>query len=414
MKNRRRNIRFILLVFSAVFIVSACQITSGDKTQRTKEETKEEYIPVLLEYKLLEDDTFAVSIKKRLSYNDDVSVIEIPEKYLDRQVTVIADEGFVNYGGMQKIVIPDTIRSIGYNAFLNCRALKNVEMGKNVRTILHSAFENCVSIDEIALSESLEDISETAFKGCTGLRRIIVPESVRTIGLEAFRGCTSIEEAAMGRGLQTIGQRAFDECEKLVTLRLNDGLKTIENSAFYGCRALKEFDFPRSVTEIAPDAFTMTAYWNALPDGPVYCHDLFYAIKGNKDDVTTIELAEGTKTIGKCAAYNYKNLRSVVLPSTVTKIDGAAFSACKELREIILPSSLESIGSYSFYNCENLYSLTLPHSVCSIGTNAFGGCKKIINFCFAGTKEEWDEITIESGTEIGVERVICSDGDRDV
>ena len=122
----------------------------------------------------------------------------------------------------------------------------------------------------------------------------------------------------------------------------------------------------------------------------------------------------------------------VVLPDTLEKIGGYAFSACSKLREITIPASVEALGngvftqcdaleefsidptnpylketnhviytadrktlvaaagrtderiavpltvekiqSYAFYNCDTLKSITIPGSVRELGEGCFGGC----------------------------------------
>ena len=78
-------------------------------------------------------------------------------------------------------------------------------------------------------------------------------------------------------------------------------------------------------------------------------------------------------TIGVCAFFGCKNLTSVDLPNTVTKISRSAFYNCSGLTSVTIPNSVTSIGNYAFYNCSGLTSVTIPNSVTSIGALAFYG-----------------------------------------
>ncbi len=64
------------------------------------------------------------------------------------------------------------------------------------------------------------------------------------------------------------------------------------------------------------------------------------------------------------------NLKSIVIPETVTEIDHAAFQRCKALTTISLPSSLTTIGNNVFEGC-SFYSLKIPPTVTSIGETPF-------------------------------------------
>lgn len=62
---------------------------------------------------------------------------------------------------------------------------------------------------------------------------------------------------------------------------------------------------------------------------------------------------------------------NLVLPKTVTKI---SFNECKNLRSVVLPEGMERINDHAFDNCTNLVSVTIPNSVKEIGHWAFSDC----------------------------------------
>jgi len=68
------------------------------------------------------------------------------------------------------------------------------------------------------------------------------------------------------------------------------------------------------------------------------------------------------------------SLKSVIIPSSVTSIGGAAFAFCSGLTSITIPSSVTSIGNYAFAYCSGLTSVTIPSSVTSIGEGTFAYC----------------------------------------
>ena len=81
----------------------------------------------------------------------------------------------------------------------------------------------------------------------------------------------------------------------------------------------------------------------------------------------------------------------VDIPEGWVEINGNEFCDWKELKSITLPSSLKTIGAYAFSGCENLREITIPSSVESIGDCAFKDCP-----CAEGMDEKyWKEESTE-------------------
>ena len=94
-----------------------------------------------------------------------------------------------------------------------------------------------------------------------------------------------------------------------------------------------------------------------------------------RDQIKSIQTDSRSQytTIGDCAFVGCKNLTSVDLPNTVTKISVSAFYNCSGLTSVTIPNSVTSIGNFAFYGCSGLTSVTIPNSVTSIGNLAFYG-----------------------------------------
>ena len=80
--------------------------------------------------------------------------------------------------------------------------------------------------------------------------------------------------------------------------------------------------------------------------------------------------------IGKEAFNRCYSLKSVSIPSSVTKIGDWGFSATR-LASVIIPNSVKSIGKYAFSVCDELTSITIPESVTYIGNDAFASCRSL-------------------------------------
>lgn len=80
--------------------------------------------------------------------------------------------------------------------------------------------------------------------------------------------------------------------------------------------------------------------------------------------------------IGDRAFYQYEDLNSITLPSSIKSIGNEAFQQCW-FEEIIIPEGVETIGNEAFFYCRQLKSLSLPSTLKTIGRNAFGYCTSL-------------------------------------
>ena len=74
------------------------------------------------------------------------------------------------------------------------------------------------------------------------------------------------------------------------------------------------------------------------------------------DEIDGHEVVE----IGDSAFENRTDLRTVMIPDSVTRINIGAFSGCINLANITLSKRIEKIGENAFYNCDSLQSVEIP------------------------------------------------------
>ena len=79
------------------------------------------------------------------------------------------------------------------------------------------------------------------------------------------------------------------------------------------------------------------------------------------------------ESISHDAFSNNNNITSVILPSSILRIDYNAFYGCSQLSNINFEEGLEQIGSESFSGTA-LTEVVIPDSVTRIGSGAFAGC----------------------------------------
>ncbi len=180
----------------------------------------------------LNDEDF-VAIRSMTNLKDlDLSEVNLP---------ILFENVFYQNEKIEKIILPNTLTTIGASAFEDCTALTTIEIPASVETIREKAFYNCTSLQTVTFEKGskLKSIESSAFSHCTSLTMIEIPASVETIKNFAFYSCTS---------LQTV---TFEKGSKLKTI---DG---IEGYAFSRCWALTTVDMSActQVTEIGSSAF---------------------------------------------------------------------------------------------------------------------------------------------------------------
>lgn len=80
----------------------------------------------------------------------------------------------------------------------------------------------------------------------------------------------------------------------------------------------------------------------------------------------TAEQLQGITSIGMYAFAYMRELKTLILPEGVTRLETSAIRACDTLNKLILPSTLEYIGDYSIYACTHLKEFKIPAKVKTI------------------------------------------------
>jgi len=229
---------------------------------------------------------------------------------------------------------------------------------EGTRIICDLAFSSCVSLSEIVIPSSVTSVGDWAFNGCKSLSEIVIPSSVTSIGKGAFSFCKSLSEIVIPSSVTSIGDRAFWRSRSLSEIVIPSSVTSIGDRAFDSCSSLKYISIPKSVIGLNGNPF---AEWNGklecLSPNFVYEDDILF----NKDKSRII-------------SFRNQNIKSYVIPSSVTSIGDSAFWGCRSLSEIVIPSSVTSIGDGAFLGCRSLSEIVSPFSVTSIGRGAFCGC----------------------------------------
>lgn len=299
-----------------------------------------------------------------------------------------------------EITIPNEINgypvtAIGDNAFFECQNLVTVTLPDSVTSIGTFSFALCTNLKSITISDSITSIGTFALAGCIKLTQINVDENN-----DYF---CSVDGNLFSKNKRILVQYALGKSSNTYTVHADE---IIAPGALAGCVNL---------TKINVDEGNI--YYDSV-DGNLFSKDLLTLIQyaagksSNSyvvpDSVTTIDVG----TFGFCTA-----LKNITLPQGITQIGAAAFGVCSSLKNIDIPESVNYIGMGAFFACESLAtidipdrvttiedflfcyctsleSITIPDSVTSIGNRAFLYCDKLTNAYYAGSKSDWNDISI--------------------
>ncbi|MBR5596036.1 MAG: leucine-rich repeat protein [Lachnospiraceae bacterium] len=161
-----------------------------------------------------------------------VGLERVTDITIPKSVTSIGNNAF-ELSGLTKIVIPDTIASIGAYAFYNCYDLREVVIEGNVENFGQYIFYNCIALINVTLSDDLETLGEGMFEYCSSLKEIVLPQNLNSIGKYAFEYCEDLREVVLPEGLKIIWDYAFGACSNLKELYIPASVTSIGNYIFY-------------------------------------------------------------------------------------------------------------------------------------------------------------------------------------
>ena len=95
----------------------------------------------------------------------------------------------VNEDYQTDVVVPAGTRLIVGGAF-NGLCIKSVVIPGTVKCIGYGAFEGCETLESITISEGVESIEPFSFRRCVSVQSVNIPRSVSYMGICAFEDCT--------------------------------------------------------------------------------------------------------------------------------------------------------------------------------------------------------------------------------
>ena len=332
-------------------------------------------------------------------------------------VTDIGERAFESCTSLTSVTIPATVTSIGEMAFANCDGLASVTIPGGVKRIADSAFADCDNLANVTIEDGVGTIGEKAFGDCDNLTNVTISASVKLVEVQAFQNCTSLTTLTLSAGT-TAEDEAFFNCmaladangfviingvlqqyvggeadvtvpagvtrigamafaahtskpifpnvfPPLVSVTLPDSVTSIGTGAFAYCLDLEKVTFPANMPSVEDGAFSLCVKL-ADADGFVVIGGALHLYIGTASEVT---IPAGVTSICSMSFIKYTGnppqyfwaspVKSLTIPSGVTKIGPYAFQCCPELTTVSIPSTVTDIGEGAFWEMMMFGSMPL-------------------------------------------------------
>lgn len=389
---------------------------------------------------------------------------------LNNTLLKIGDNAFSGCS-IRKLILPDSIKSIGKFSFDNCDELTKVKLSANLKTIPEQAFLGCEQLQEIKLPDNLEVIESNAFTSCRSLENITLPSNLKKLDYGVFSNCQKLKSITLPSSLNEIGQNVFADCIRLSSLTFADGysnnitdgmfrnctslssviipngVRRIEGEAFRGCLRLQEVTIGSNVDTIRDTTFnecdklkTIYGYTGSyaetfasnkgidfhsigeVPEPPAPTgmkinvgNNAVATVTGN-----TVTITGTGETYDDCwwADVNDSNneldktsIKYIIVEDGITSLGYELFKNFNNVETIELPASLTKIKNWTFQNCRSLKSISIPEGVTEIGNGIFNDCVSLKNITFPSTLKEIPDITdCEDSEPVPVESITLKKG----
>ena len=228
-------------------------------------------------------------------------------------------------------------------------------------------------------------------------KTVKVPQGIKTIAAGAFWNNVFIEEVILPESLVQLGGDCFYCCYNLKKVNIPANVSIMGNNPFAGCPKLE-------ISNFSPHF--------KLVDGALYSADgnslIYYTISNT---VNQFNVPQGVICIGKHSFFMCDNLKKIVIPSSVERMENNPFSGCIKLtienhsaayhfengviynkwhsgiigclngsyiERLVIPDGVTAINRNSFWNCKGVKNIVIGRNVKHIGYNPFAWCENLL------------------------------------
>ena len=297
------------------------------------------------------------------------------------------DGGPWGYDDIKRVIIGDSVTSIGKIAFRRCHSLTSVTIGNRVTSIGNEAFRQCRSLTSVTIGNRVTSIGNEAFQNCSSLTSVTIPNSVTTIGESAFYGCSSLTSVTIGNNVTIIGDNAFYNTNNTKVIWLTNtppaGYSNVESRNHYVANDLytnldnkKIYPYLSSIFEVDGIKYVPVSPSERICDAIdcTYTGEPYEVKINKKINYKGVDMT--VREINPYTAYNCTKIKKAYID-----IDGSigneAFNRCANLSTVNI-AKVNDIGNWAFSKCTNLASVDIKKTN-DIGNWAFSECTNLVS-----------------------------------
>ncbi len=281
--------------------------------------------------------------------------VNIPNEIEGLPVTRIEGWAFRDCTVLNQIVLPDTLKDIGYVAFMGCSSLTEIEFPYGLESIGTSAFEYA-GLTSVEIPDSVTSIGDSAFCRCDSLETAVLGSGMKNV-IRIFNECAALTEVTIPSEVESLSS-TFSGCAALTTVNFEDGgnLQNLEY-AFDGCTSLVEITLPDTVSNITY-AFT-------------YCAAL-------KEIVIPASVTSASNAFWGCTSLEKATFEAGSQLGTMENM----FGECVNLKEIVIPKKTETFVHHTFWECNALEKITVLNPYLNIPNEAVCFPESSVIYCY--------------------------------
>lgn len=262
--------------------------------------------------------------------------------------------------------------SYGYSPFYHQQWLTDVQFSQAgmvtyCKDYLLNSVSNCT---KLILPESLKTIGSRTFASMTALDGITIPNKVIDIGTYAFSGDDGLKYAHLSNSCQWLKEGLFYSCDSLESIVIPSVVTKMDTKMFAGCKSLASVTFEGSSDLLEIGYGASQSDYGLFRDCPLETLNLDRWLSYN------------TAVASRAPFHSIATLKNLVLGENVSVVDKYMFSYCTSLEDLYLPDNIESVGLWGFRGCSSLKSVRFSEKLSQVSDYGFSECTSLDNVTF--------------------------------
>ncbi|MBQ7203228.1 MAG: fibronectin type III domain-containing protein [Eubacterium sp.] len=391
-------------------------------------------------------DTYDYSWVKLTSSDPDPSPFhesdDIKSVVIKNGVTNIGDYLFGGCHGITEVTAASSVNTICKHAFYGCTGLTSIDVPEGVTKLEDDAYASCSNATSVTIPDSLTECKPGAFAGCTSLENVYINSLEAWYGINFNYWDTAnpmyyahnlyvnnelVEDLVIPGSVKTVNDNLqYAECIKSVTF--SEGVETVKGGSFYYCHNINTLTIPKSLKVLERINYNATVTRINIKSLKAWCNLNSYRIYNfhkiylNGKLIKDLKIPSGVKTIKGNSFANVESIKTVSIPSSVTKIvvtkNINAFDGCTNIKKFTVNSKNKKYTSSKgvlfnkkktkivrYPSAKTARSYTLPKGVKIIDAYAFDGSQYLANLTIPNSVKTIKECAFTSGSEPYIKKI---------